>query len=765
LDDIDANSIASLAIAYNDVLSSCEAQTICNYLSTPTGTVDILLNAPGCNSPGEIANACGFTTCLPYGNYYFSKQEEIDVFQSHYPGCIDLQGDVWIGRGDEINISNLYGLNEVRSVSGDLRITNCLLTNLEGLNNLTTVGQYLGIGSDSLLTDLSGLENLISIGRSLGIYRNKRLSSLTGLGNISTIEGNLTIKENEKLIGLSGLENLESIGACLSISENESLINFSGLENLESISGELEVDNNNNLVSFDGLNNLEFIGGGIYIDKNDILIDITSIENVSSDSLNYLYITENPLLSICDIQCICDYLADPDASATIGENANGCSSRSQVEAACNTHCLPDGIEFTTQAQIDSFQIYYPDCNTIGGSVTIVGPDIVNLYGLSNITSIDGGLWIGNHDEGCPDLEGLNGLDKLTTIEGYFTVLNNPLLESLTGLENLTSVEGLHLENNASLVDISALNYLTSVGAVYIFSNPLLENLSGLDNLYSVGPLQISDNSSLSDLSALDGLTSMNGGLTLRNNDAMTSLPDLRGVDSLFTGIHISGNDALLNLSGLDSISKINGVIWGSVLTINDNDALVNLTGLEKLTYLSPGIGGFHSAVWIWDNDALTSLKGLDNLETVQKINILDNPLLSVCDIESICNYLEVQPEDIAISDNNTGCNSIQEVQDSCETHYGTEESPVSSQQSAVRVYPNPTSGSSQFAVRSSRSEHITIKIYDLHGREVATVIDQQLPAGEHTVSFDAGSLPAGVYIYLKSSVVSLQSSVGKLIKF
>jgi photosystem II stability/assembly factor-like uncharacterized protein len=66
---------------------------------------------------------------------------------------------------------------------------------------------------------------------------------------------------------------------------------------------------------------------------------------------------------------------------------------------------------------------------------------------------------------------------------------------------------------------------------------------------------------------------------------------------------------------------------------------------------------------------------------------------------------------------------------------------------SISVYPNPTSGSSRFTVPSSRLEHITVKIYDLQGREVATVLDRVMPAGEHTVMFDAGQLPPGVYLY------------------
>jgi hypothetical protein len=41
----------------------------------------------------------------------------------------------------------------------------------------------------------------------------------------------------------------------------------------------------------------------------------------------------------------------------------------------------------------------------------------------------------------------------------------------------------------------------------------------------------------------------------------------------------------------------------------------------------------------------------------------------------------------------------------------------------------------------------TIKVYDLLGREVATLVDEHKPAGEHNVAFDGSRLPSGVYLY------------------
>lgn len=54
-------------------------------------------------------------------------------------------------------------------------------------------------------------------------------------------------------------------------------------------------------------------------------------------------------------------------------------------------CLPEGITFTTQEQIDNFQSNYPGCTDIMGTVLIEGNNITNLDGLSVITSVGGYL--------------------------------------------------------------------------------------------------------------------------------------------------------------------------------------------------------------------------------------------------------------------------------------------------------------------------------------------------------------------------------------
>jgi len=89
---------------------------------------------------------------------------------------------------------------------------------------------------------------------------------------------------------------------------------------------------------------------------------------------------------------------------------------------------------------------------------------------------------------------------------------------------------------------------------------------------------------------------------------------------------------------------------------------------------------------------------------------------------------------------------------------------VQSSKFKVRSYPNPTHGSLQFAVRSSQDEHVTLKIYDSQGREVAVVLDKALSTGEQTIHWNAEGLPAGIYFY-RLTTDDYRLTTGKLVKY
>jgi len=61
-------------------------------------------------------------------------------------------------------------------------------------------------------------------------------------------------------------------------------------------------------------------------------------------------------------------------------------------------------------------------------------------------------------------------------------------------------------------------------------------------------------------------------------------------------------------------------------------------------------------------------------------------------------------------------------------------------------YPNPFNPSTRIVFSLPRAERTKLALYDLLGREVRTLVDQEMAAGQHAAEFDAGQLPGGVYI-------------------
>ncbi len=62
-------------------------------------------------------------------------------------------------------------------------------------------------------------------------------------------------------------------------------------------------------------------------------------------------------------------------------------------------------------------------------------------------------------------------------------------------------------------------------------------------------------------------------------------------------------------------------------------------------------------------------------------------------------------------------------------------------------YPNPFNPGTTIKYSVPRANHVTLKVYDIIGREVATLVDEKLNAGRHEKEFDATGLPSGVYFY------------------
>jgi photosystem II stability/assembly factor-like uncharacterized protein len=62
-------------------------------------------------------------------------------------------------------------------------------------------------------------------------------------------------------------------------------------------------------------------------------------------------------------------------------------------------------------------------------------------------------------------------------------------------------------------------------------------------------------------------------------------------------------------------------------------------------------------------------------------------------------------------------------------------------------YPNPFNAATTFEFQLAKSEIVSLKVFDMLGREVATLMEQLKPPGTYRLWWDARNLPSGVYLY------------------
>ena len=72
---------------------------------------------------------------------------------------------------------------------------------------------------------------------------------------------------------------------------------------------------------------------------------------------------------------------------------------------------------------------------------------------------------------------------------------------------------------------------------------------------------------------------------------------------------------------------------------------------------------------------------------------------------------------------------------------------VSASFALMQNYPNPFNPITQIKYSIPGSSFVTLKIYDLPGNEIETLVNEEKPTGSYTVKFDGSKLSSGVYFY------------------
>lgn len=613
-----------------------------------------------------------FAQC-PAGDVVLTTQDEVNSFPTDHPGCVTLPQNLSIiGQPLTPDITDLSPLAVITGVGGGIYIQTVEgLATLNGLQNITAIGNDLEISENPLLTDITGLSGITDVPGKLLVSGNGALPTLLGLQNVTAVGNDLDIYDNASLTTLSSL-TLTSVGDDMYVEDNPLLTDLQGLQNIVNLGDELNITNNEALASIQALS-------GIAAIKDDISI------------------ISNPLLSS---------LAGIEHFTTYGGDL----------------IISDNASLATLQQLSNV-------TTIGGELNISEmPLLTNLNGLHNLTSV-GTLYIYQNAalttlsdlalssanlviiEDNDLITDLSGLDGITAVSEFLAIADNDALTSLTGLAGLTDIGSLIIANNSALTNIQALSQLTSLTMLQIVTNNALTDLQGLENVTTIdGQLLILDNNGLTSLRGLDGLTTVDGivpdepGFILSGNANLTDISNLSAFTRMNSSLLIINNSSLASLSGLDNLESIGpySTLWigqnpsltslagiGKFQSVNnvvisENEALTDLSGLETL-------GSVTDVLSIIGNNGMTSLKGLNNLTTIgghlvldsnpaleslsdlnnltllqQMLTITDNVSLGTCAVAGICAYLKTSsPDVVTIYGNNTGCDSQEEIETDC----------------------------------------------------------------------------------------------------
>jgi hypothetical protein len=682
--------------------------------------------------------------CTCSGRILLSSQTEVDAFC-----CTEVAGSLTISGPD---ITNLNALSIIKKIVSDapegdvfsfgLRIAdNPLLTNIDGFTSLTEMEGPIEIVNNPALERINGFMQLIDLHGSVEIIGNNSLKSINGFKGITFIDSFyffsslLHIGANPLLTSINGFSSLTLITgryASLQISDNQSLVSMNGLKSLTVFDGGsggagLSIQNNPQLKNLNGLSGLVRFGwgpsGGINISNNASLENVDGLSSLMDASgpagALRITVTHNPMLTrCCGLFSLLNSIDPLDISyppfIDISANGAGCTADDILRSGpCADACHCSGkIVLRSQEAVNNFH-----CTEIEGSLSISGPDIVNLASLSSIKSIkpkvvaDLYTFAGLSFQFNPQLTTLDGFTSLKQMDGRIDISANDALKSITAFPELkTTSRGIFIEYNNSLEAINGFKKLTEIssGTLSIAFNPVLKGFDGFSSLKTVR-----------------GTVSINANQLLPTVEGLRSLALLEGLPGQPSGVSITANSTLKNIDGLRSLTLLSWTVNGNI-SVQDNTVLENVDGLSALTHLDGPPSQL--IIEVNRNPALTRCCGL-------------YPLLNSLDADASSQAY------IDISTNGAGCTREDIL------NGGTCAPPTA--RISIAISPVPTAGELTMHIDGDNETSLQVVIMNMNGQ----VFYKALHDLRTSNTINTTSLQTGLYYFIVSDNKGFTKSI------
>jgi hypothetical protein len=299
------------------------------------------------------------------------------------------------------------------------------------------------------------------------------------------------------------------------------------------------------------------------------------------------------------------------------------------------NCGTGDIDLFSQTDVDNFVATYSGtCDTINGNLNIESSDVVDISGLSFLTTILGQVYIYQ-----TSISTLDGLQNITQISNQLIVDQNFSLTTFI-LPNLATV-GLFIKvDNASSItniDLSSLNSIN--GSIYFeASTATFSSSANYITLSNLSNLVSADFSGLTDINYFNVFSCAN--LSILN---FTSLLKTDVRFEIFNAPLLTS----INIPNLKTIEDYLSVRFSGLTNLDDFSSLRTVKGFVRIR----------------DNSNLVNVDAINNIQVIDSfLEIRDNDLLDECcavtDFINGPNYISGS---LDVSSNGTNCSDVLDI--------------------------------------------------------------------------------------------------------
>ncbi len=465
------------------------------------------------------------------------------------------------------------------------------------------------------------------------------------------IPGDFGFFNNPACTTLAGLGGLDSIGGTLALLGNTRLADLSALSGLQVIQGDLQLLDMDSLPGLKGLEGISVIGGQLTIQSNAVLASLDSLQYLQTDQLDRVTITGNPLLAVCELEWLCNYLADNPSRVSVGSNASGCNSIAELQSACGPDYRNLGVNgdtalipvFPGQISQRTFFLFPTDGF---GTLRIDSVSLVDTAGVFSLAAFSASL---PYEITGPPLE--LTVEFVPPQEGAYAATVRIYYNRQSESPNVLHLWGTTADSVSCAPPGNYFNSQDNIDRFYL-NYPGCVVLNGSYTIdHSGGP-----GGEIVSLAGMAQVRKVTGNLQIFNNPLLPGLGGLHNLDTVGGGLVLVANPLLEDLQGLDRLMRI-----GSGINIIDNERLADLSDLQQ-------VNDFSGPLVIQFNDSLTSLSGLENIppSDIAFLDLRSSGQLSDCSLSNICTYLSDPGNPANIVDNAGGCATRIEITAACD---------------------------------------------------------------------------------------------------